>query len=166
MSSSPPATEPPRIGAVAPARPRRDLARFGWLAFFAALGLLFAWYTVSQFADHMALSSRGQRAEAVVVGWEEVRGRRSTSHYPVFRFNGADGKPVQATSSVSATPSDMPRGRRVAVIYDPSNPSHVRAADAVAAGPGIGPWITGVLALLMFGLGALFLLPKRATPPG
>jgi hypothetical protein len=137
-----------------------------FVAFFAALGGLFAYHAWSQASDYLALSSRGQRTEAMVVGHEEARGRRSTTWYPVLRFVTAEGRQVEAASGVAAAPSDLPRGRRVQVVYDPAEPTNLRPAAAFEAGPGVTPWILGGLALLMFLLGGAFLLPRRAREAG
>jgi hypothetical protein len=147
------------------ASPGASWTRWLWPGFAAALGLLFAWYTWSRIDDHRALSSRGVKADAVVAGYEDVRGKYGMTYYPVFRF-AAEGRPVQATSGAAADPSELRRGQRVVVVYDPADPSRVRHADALAAGLGPTPWVTGLLALLMFGLASLFVLPSRAKPRG
>jgi len=139
----------------------------GWIAFFGALGLLFAYFSWSQFSEHRALASNGVRVQAVVVGYETVRGRRTTSYYPMFRFATTDGRRVEATSGASATPSDLPRGSTIAVVYDRADPGRVRQQAAVEGGPGFTPWFLGFLALLMFALAAVFVLPQRPQqPPG
>jgi hypothetical protein len=145
--------------------PRDGWTRWLWPGFAGALGLLFAWYTWSRIDDHRVLSSRGVQAEATVAGFEDVRGRHGMTHYPVFRFAVA-GQPVQSTSGAAADPSALRRGQRVVVVYDPADPSRVRHAAALEAGVGATPWVTGLLALMMFGLASVFLLPARAKPPG
>lgn len=139
--------------------------RWIYVAFFLGLGGLFAWYGWSQASAHWTLSSRGQRTEALIVGYEEARGRRSTTWYPIFQFVTAEGRKVETASGASAEPGQWPRGRRVAVLYDPGNPTTVRQVVAVEAGAGATPWILGVLAVLMFALAAVFLLPPRRRPP-
>jgi len=139
--------------------------RWIYFAFFLGLGALFAWYGWSQASAHWTLSSRGQRTEALIIGYEEARGRRSTTWYPIFQFATAEGRKVEAASGASAEPGEWPRGRRVPVLYDPADPATVRQVVAVEAGLGATPWILGVLALLMFALAAVFLLPPRRKPP-
>lgn len=153
------------MAAPAPA-PKRDASHWVFLAFFGGLGALFAYFAWSQAAGHLALTSRGQRAEATILRYEEVRGRRSTSWYPVFQFATAEGRKVEATSGVSADPAALPRGQRLAVLYDPADPSNVRLAVAVEAGMGVTPWILGGLAVLMFAGAAVFAMPARAPRTG
>ncbi|MBR0671569.1 DUF3592 domain-containing protein [Neoroseomonas soli] len=141
--------------------PPSRTSRWIYLAFFAGLGVLFAWHAWSQADAYWALDTHGQRAEAVILRYEEVRGRRSTTRYPVFQFATPEGRKVEATSGVSADPSEWPRGRRLVVVYDPGNPANVRPAAAVAAGPGITPWVLGLLAFVMFALASVFLIPDR-----
>ena len=136
-------------------------SRWVYLAFCLGLGGLFAWYAWSQASTHWTLTSRGQRTEAAIVGYDEVRGRRSTTTYPVFQFTTPNGQQVRATSGVSAEPGALPRGSRVAVVYDPASPETVRQAAALEGGPGVSTWILGALALLMFALASIFLLPQR-----
>lgn len=138
--------------------------RWIYVAFCLGLGALFAWYGWSQAGAHWTLSSRGQRTEALIVGYEEARGRRSTTWYPIFQFVTAEGRRVEAASGASADPGQWPRGRRVPVLYDPGNPATVRQVAAVEAGPGATPWVLGALALLMVALAAVFLLPPRRRP--
>lgn len=137
-------------------------SRWVYVAFFLGLGGLFGWYAWSQASAYRVLSSRGQRVEAVIVGYEEVRGRRSTTTYPIFQFVTADGRKVEATSGASAEPAQWPRGRRVSVAYDPARPATVRQVAALEDGMGITPWLLGVAALLMVALAAVFVLPSRA----
>jgi len=139
--------------------PKRS--RWIYAAFFAGLGGLFGWFAWSQANAHWALAARGQRTEAVILRYEEARGRRSTSWYPVFQFATPEGLRVEATSGVPAEPAQWPRGRRVIVVYEPGNPTNVRQAAAVEAGPGVTPWILGVMAFLMFALASVFLIPDR-----
>ena len=153
------------MAAPAPA-PKRDTSRWVFLAFFAGLGALFGCFAWSQASGHLALTSRGQRAEATILRYEEVRGRRSTSWYPVLQFATAEGRKVEATSGVSADPAALPRGRRLPVLYDPADPSNVRPAAAVEAGMGVTPWILGGMAVLMFAGAAVFLLPPRPAAQG
>ena len=135
--------------------------RWIWFCFMAGLGLIFAWFTWSRFDEYLALTSRGVAAEAVVAGYEDVRGKYGWTHYPILRFS-VDGKPVQATSRVGADPAELRRGQRVGIVYDPAAPTRAQQATAVATGPGATPWVTGILALLCFGVASLFLLPAKA----
>lgn len=137
--------------------------RWVYVAFCGGLGILFAWYAWSQARAHWTLASRGQRTEAAIIGHDEVRGRRSTTWYPVFQFTTTDGRRVQASSGASAEPAQSPRGSRVTVVYDPANPQTVQQATALEGGVGITPWILGLMALLMFALASVFLLPRRPT---
>lgn len=147
------------------AKPRKKGGGIGFGLFFAALGLLFAYFSWSQFNDHWTLRANGERVQGVIVGYDTVRGRRSTTYYPVLRYNTRDGATVQASATGSASPEDLPRGSRVALVYEKGNTSHVRLAASVDAGPGFTPWFLGFLALVMFGLGSIFFLPARARPP-
>lgn len=161
---------PPRQPAIrlpggAAAKPRKKGGGIGFGLFFAALGLLFAYFSWSQFNDHWTLRANGERVQGVIVGYDTVRGRRSTTYYPVLRYNTRDGATVQASATGSASPEDLPRGSRVALVYEKGNTSHVRLAASVDAGPGFTPWFLGFLALVMFGLGSIFFLPARARPP-
>jgi hypothetical protein len=133
-----------------------------WVAFacFAGGALLFAWFTWASVDEYRALTARGVQAEALVAGYEDVRGKHGTTHYPVFRF-AVDGRQVEGTSRVGADPAELRRGQRVKVVYDPAQPTHVRHATALAAGMGATPWVTGILALLCLALAAVFLLPAR-----
>jgi hypothetical protein len=146
--------------------PASNSSRWIFLVFFLGLGGLFGYYAWSQASGHLALASRGQRAEATVAGYEENRGRRSTTYYPVLRFATADGRRIEATSGASADPSVLRRGQRVAVLYDPADPTRARQAEAVEGGMGFTPWFLGILSLLMFALAAVFVLPPRAKAPG
>lgn len=162
MAVTVPAPDPrPAPGGQAKGAPSSRASRWVYFAFLAGLGGLFAWHAWSQASDYWALDTHGQRAEAVILRYEEVRGRRSISWYPVFLFATPDGRNVEATSGVSADPSEWPRGRRVAVVYEAANPANVRPAAAVAAGPGVTPWILGLLAFAMFAGAAVFLIPER-----
>ncbi|MBR0680078.1 DUF3592 domain-containing protein [Roseomonas eburnea] len=136
-------------------------SRWIYVVFLGGLGALFAWHAWSQANAYWALDTHGQRAEAVILRYEEVRGRRSTSWYPVFQFATPEGLRVEATSGVPAEPAAWPRGRRVIVVYEPGNPTHVRPAAAVDAGPGVTPWILGLMAFVMFALASVFLIPDR-----
>lgn len=140
-------------------------SRWVFLVFFLGLGGLFGYYAWSQASGHLALASRGQRAEATVTGYEENRGRRSTTYYPVLRFATAEGRRIDTTSGASADPSVLLRGQRVAVLYDPADPTRARQAEAVADGMGFTPWFLGGLSLLMFALAAVFMLPRRQRAP-
>lgn len=144
---------------------RKSGGGIGFAIFFGALGLLFAYFSWSQFNDHWTLSTNGERAQGVIVGYDTVRGRRSTTYYPVLRYTTREGAAVQASATGSASPEDLPRGSRVALVYEKGNPSHVRLAAAVDSGPGFTPWFLGFLALVMFALGSVFLLPARAKAP-
>jgi hypothetical protein len=133
--------------------------------FCLAIGGVLGWGAWSQARDHWTLASRGVAAEGRVLGYEEVRGRRSTTTYPVLGFRTPDGRVVRARSGVSATPSELPAGSPVRVVYDPADPaSNARTAAALAAGPGVTPWILGGLATLMAALGVALALPRRAAP--
>ncbi|WP_188965868.1 DUF3592 domain-containing protein [Neoroseomonas lacus] len=136
-------------------------SRWVYFAFCFGLGGLFAWYAWSQASAHWSLASRGQRTEAAIVGYDEVRGRRSTTWYPVFQFTTPDGRRVQAASGVSAEPAQLRRGNRVTVVYDPAHPETVQQASALEGGPGVTPWILAAMALLMFALASVFLLPQK-----
>lgn len=138
-------------------------SRWLYLGFFLLLAGVLGYGAWSQASGYIALSNRGLRAEAVVAGYEEARGRRSTTWYPIFQFATADGRKVEATSGVSADRGELPRGARVTVIYDPTDPANVRTAAAVAGGMGVTPWILGIFALLMLAGAGVFLLPAR--PP-
>jgi len=153
---------------MANAVPRKpgNASRWTFLVFFLGLGGLFGYYAWSQASSHLALASRGQRAEATVVGYEENRGRRSTTYYPVLRFATPDGRRIETTSGAAADPSVLRRGQRVAVLYDPADPAQARQAAAVEGGMGFTPWFLGGLSLLMFALAAVFVLPPRAKAPG
>ncbi|MEO3473073.1 DUF3592 domain-containing protein [Roseomonas sp. CAU 1739] len=141
-------------------------SRWVYCAFCLGLGALFAWHAWSQASAHWTLASRGQRTEAAIVGYDEVRGRRSTTWYPVFQFATADGRRVRAASGASAEPAQSPAGSRVTVVYDPAHPATVQQASALEAGPGVTPWILGAMALLMFALASVFLLPRKPKATG
>lgn len=127
--------------------------------FCLAVGGVLGWGAWSQLRDHWILASRGVEAEARVLGYEEVRGRRSTTTYPVLGFRTRDGRLVRATSGVSAA---LPAGSAVRIVYDPADPAaNARPVAALAAGPGVTPWILGGLATLMAGLGIILALPRR-----
>ena len=164
MAVTVPAPNPrPTPAGHARSAPPSRMSRWICAIFFAGLGALFAWHAWSQASAYWALDTHGRRAEAVIIRYEEARGRRSTSFYPVFQFTTPEGRKVEATSGVSADPSEWPRGRRVVVVHEPGNPANVRPAAAVAAGPGVTPWVLGLLAFLMFALASVFLIPER--PP-
>ncbi len=137
-----------------------QLGRWVAVAFGGGLGLLFAWFTWSSVDEYRALTVRGVQTEAVVSGYQDVRGKYGWTHYPIFRFS-VDGRPVEGTSRVGADPAELRRGQRVKVVYDPAQPAHVRHAAALAGGMGATPWVTGILALICFALGGVFLLPAR-----
>lgn len=73
-----------------------------------------------------------------------------------------DGRKVEATSGVSADPSEWRRGRRLVVVFEPGNPANVRPAASVAAGPGLTPWVLGLFAFICFALSSAFVLPARS----
>ncbi len=81
------------------ARPPRKSSGIGFGIFFGALGLLFAYFSWSQFNDHWTLRANGERVQGVIVGYDTVRGRRSTTYYPVLRYNTRDGATVQASAT-------------------------------------------------------------------
>ncbi|MGG5817540.1 DUF3592 domain-containing protein [Falsiroseomonas sp. HW251] len=136
------------------------LSRWIYLAFLGGLALLFGWFTWASVDEYRALFVRGVQTEAVVAGYEDVRGKYGWTHYPIFRF-AVDGRQVEGTSRVGADPAELRRGQRVKVVYDPAAPTHVRHAAALAEGMGATPWVTGILALLCLGVATLFLLPAR-----
>ena len=139
---------------------RKFQARWFYIAFCAVLGLLFAWYSWASVAEYRALFSRGVQTEALLAGYEDVRGKYGWTHFPIFRFS-VDGRQVEGTSRIGADPSQLRRGARVKVVFDPQQPTHVRQAAALSEGMDATPWVTAILALICFGLTGLFLLPAK-----
>jgi len=136
----------------AAASPRRQWGSGLFLLLMAAGFVAAAWWWT---ADAYDFAARSLPAEGTVVGVQEQRDRKGrVSTYPIYRFRLAEGKEVQATSSVSV--GATARGERVSVRYDPEDPSRVRPASAVG-GPGFAPWVLGVFALGFGGWGVALL---------
>jgi hypothetical protein len=132
-------------------------------AILAAVGLGLGVLAWSQIADHRHLAAAGVRAEAQVVSVDEHRQRGVSSFTPTFMFRTADGRVVRERSTESLTSNaEFAGGRRVAVVYDPANPSLVKLASSLDGGVGALTWIIGGFALACFGLTGLALFRRPA----
>jgi hypothetical protein len=116
----------------------------------AALGLALACLVgammVGDLRDRHALSSRGLRAEAVVVrldhqdhrhGWFELR--RTT--YPVFAFTTEQGQGIETSGRMPVHPPLPEPDQRMPVVYDPADPTLVRDAAGFDAQSAWRPWL-------------------------
>ncbi len=133
---------------------------------FAAAGLGLAVLAWSLIAGSRDLAAKGVRTEAQVVAVDEHGRRGSFSYTPTFMFRTADGRLVRHRSTEStSSKEELGGGRRVSVIYDPADPSKVRLASSVAAGPGVLPWIFAGLAVVAFGLAGVAAFRRGAATP-
>ncbi|MCI2810149.1 DUF3592 domain-containing protein [Eoetvoesiella caeni] len=137
--------------------------RWTFFAIFTTIGVAFAVAAWSDVSTYRTLYARGVHTEAEILRYEGVLGRRGTRWYPVYRFTTADGRSVEVRSADSASPSNRPRGTRLAVVYDPEHPDTLRTATALKGGVGVMPWFLVLISLLMWGIASLFLMPKRET---
>lgn len=144
----------------APARARP----IGLAVIFGVLGLGLAGVTWYQVADVRALAARGVRAEAQVVSVDQFSKRGSVSYVPTFSFRTAEGRVVRERSAETLTSNEeFSGGRRVAVVYDPTDPSRVRLASSVDGGVGVLPWILGGLAALSLAVAGYAMVAKPKT---
>jgi hypothetical protein len=133
-------------GTATKAAPRKPV---GLAVIFGVLGLGLAgaaWYQVS---DARALATRGVRTEAQVASVDRYTRRGTESYVPTFTFRTAEGRVVRERSSETySSNEEFAGGRRVAIVYDPTDTSRVRLASSVDGGVGILAWLLGGLAAL------------------
>ncbi|MEU8801513.1 DUF3592 domain-containing protein [Spirillospora sp. NPDC048819] len=107
------------------------------------LGVALVCGGVYEVVKRLRLQSRMVRAAGVFVGRDDVMGPggpSTASRVGRFRFTTAQGRPVEATSSLYSFPGPKP-GRSVTVIYDPARPEDtaerlgVHYLQLVAIGP-------------------------------
>lgn len=73
----------------------------------------------------------------------------STFYYPNVSFRTADGRVIVGSTADAMALSEIQAGRVVQLRYDPADPWTIRLAEALAAGPGIVPWLLGAAGLLL-----------------
>ncbi|MFG2085537.1 MULTISPECIES: DUF3592 domain-containing protein [unclassified Spirillospora] len=107
------------------------------------LGVALVGGGVYEVVKRLRLQSRMLRAAGVFVGRDDVLGPggpSTTSRVGRFRFTTAQGRPVEAGSSLYSFPGPKP-GRSVTVVYDPAQPEEtaerlgVHYLQLVAIGP-------------------------------
>ncbi len=134
---------------------------------FAALGLGLAGAAWSSAAEALSLASRGVRTEAQIVSVDRFERRGTKSYVPTFLFRTAEGRVVRERSSETlSSDQELASGRRVAVIYDPTDTSRVRLASSVDGGMGALPWVLGGLAAACLGLAGFALVSRPGTRGG
>jgi hypothetical protein len=87
--------------------------------------------------------------------------RNSAVYHPILRFTTVDGQTVEAESPVGGNPPPARPGERVAIMYDPGDPTQVRIDSPMGSGTLLGAVFMGVgLLLLVIGvrLGIPFLM--------
>ena len=152
------ASEPDPGRAPAQARP------IGLAVIFGVLAMGLAGVTWYQVADARALAARGVRVEAQVVSVDQFTRRGSVSYVPTFSFRTAEGRVMRERSVETLTSNEeFAGGRRVAVVYDPTDTSRVRLASSVDGGVGVLPWILGGLAALSLAVAGYALVAKPKT---
>ncbi len=118
-----------------------------------AIGLLIAalpgYGAVSKVQEHRRATTMVAVEGRMTGGYREVTSRRVTSTYPNVSFRTAEGRVVVAAAADALDRGEIRAGRSIALRYDPTEPSKVHLAEAVASGPGVLPWILGLLALLV-----------------
>jgi hypothetical protein len=137
---------------------------------FQRIGILFLvigtpfliWTAVSVYQstifDETAVSAEGQ-----VIGFErsEMRGRSRT--FPVYaaiiEFSDSKQKRYKFTETLKASEARFERGERVAVLYNPENPSEAVVDDKT--GRWFDLFISIPLGLLFVGIGGGLLLYRR-----
>ena len=136
------------------------------LGLLVAAGL--AWWTWSLLQDHWRISATGIQVEGTMTGsYRQVQSTRSgtvtgTTYNPTFSYRTPQGNVVLGTVQDSVDRAEIERGRRMALIHDPQDPFSVRLASGLAAGPGLAPWVIGILALVV-GIPSLIGLMRRRT---
>ncbi|WP_431284463.1 DUF3592 domain-containing protein [Humitalea sp. 24SJ18S-53] len=116
--------------------------------------------------DYVHMLTHGVTTEGRMTGrYREVTstGRgHAVSLHPWFSYRTADGSIITATVSDAMDLADIRAGRTMPLRYDPADPSVLRLAEALEAGPGALPWILGGLALIVGGLSVFGLVTGRS----
>ena len=140
------------------------LKLFLWTAICLALMLGLAWLALSETLTRHRLAASGTRAEAIVVGIHESRGRRSSRYSPIVLVQTPSGEPLRLRVHTERQASEFFRGQKIAVIYG-AGPGHVaRFEQEMSAPQGPMPYVFGFGALLcLFGAGMGGVRLFRAT---
>ncbi|MGV8919995.1 MAG: DUF3592 domain-containing protein [Pseudomonas sp.] len=130
---------------------------FSAVGFSFLIGAAFAYKNASDFLLD-AVSTQG-----LVVDMAHVQGSDSVSYHPIVKFIGGDGQSVQFTSREGVRAASYPVGKRVEVLYSPSDVNNAKLKEAFSLwGMSIGLAIFGV-PLLLIGAGIFLVgaLKKR-----
>lgn len=100
----------------------------------------------TRFQRRRFLRSAG-RATGTVVDIVVKRARKGNARFPVIRFTGPAGEPVEFHSSFAGPPSTFTIGAQVPVRYDPAEPRRAEVDSFLAL------WF---MTLMLLGLGAVF----------
>ena len=131
------------------------------------LALSFAYGAWTLAADRLHMIAAGLPADGTMIGHKEVRhtGRRgdylATTYHPTFSYRIRDGRVVQGTTLDSLDRGEIRVGQVMRVVYDPSDPSHVRLAEALEHGFGSNVWLLGAAALQTGTLSLIGLIRRR-----
>lgn len=133
----------------AQATPARLL--FG-MALLLVASLFFGYLGMIDAHRRRALATHGIQTEAIVVGLETRRGRRTSHYHPVAEFVTRDGRKMRAVIVNSVSQSDYVGGERVAIMYYAAQPDQPRFLSTVTDSG--GSWLVlGISVVLLVAAG-------------
>ena len=132
-----------------------------WLPrLFALIGSALLVVAVWLYSRERGFAAGALRADGEVVALDFSRNSDGGgSYHPVIRFVTARGESIQYRSNTGCNPPCYDVGERVAVLYDPGQPT--RARSATFFGQHLGSFIFGVLGLVFGAIGYIWLYVQR-----
>jgi hypothetical protein len=133
------------------------LAMFGCVGLIAFIaGCIWGYQRFTLYRD--GVSVQGVVIENTQTRSRDKDGHTSVSYYPVVEFTAQGGEKHRFTGSTGSSTADYEAGAKVAVRYDPGNPSRAQITDFAQFW--LGPLGVGVFGFMFLagGIGAFILI--------